>query len=497
MAASHPEIEPNAVAQPEKGLRQPHATHAAVAPEETIIVDWDGECDPNNPLNWSLPRKWFTTILTSLGGLVTLMSGPMLAPALGVIGHDLEISAAEASMALSIFILAFAFGPLVLAPLSEVFGRRPIWIVGCTWYIIWNTVCGVSTNKGLMIAGRFLAGLGASAEFAVSGPIANDCWSPEDRGKSFTVRAVVPLLGPALGPIIGGVMVQELSWRWLFFVLSIFDAFILLLFIIFLPETHRQTLLSRKATSMRKSTGDSYYTRDDLSSPTLSSRLKLGLVRPFRLLITQPVVQLVSLLLGYQFGLLYIVHSTFANMWIEVYGQSPAASGLHYLAIVTGCILGAIVAGWGMDRIWMTLKEKNGGRTKPENRVPLIVPGAILFPIGLLWYGWSAQRRLHWVMSDIGVAIFGFAYLASVQAAQAYIVDAFLDYTASATAASQFLRNIFAFAFPIFAPALYSTLGYGVGNTLLAAVAVLFGIPGPYLLWRFGERLREKGGIIR
>lgn len=91
----------------------------------------------------------------------------MLAPALSVIGRDLHISANEASLALSIYILAFAFGPMVLAPCSEVFGRRPIWIFGGAWYILWNTVCGVSHNKGLMILGRFLAGLGASAEFAV------------------------------------------------------------------------------------------------------------------------------------------------------------------------------------------------------------------------------------------------------------------------------------------------------------------------------------------
>lgn len=96
------------------------------------------------------------------------MSGAMLAPALTVMSADLHISEAEASMALSIFILAFAFGPMVLAPCSEVWGRRPIWIVGGSWYILWNTLCGISKNRGLMITGRLMAGLGASAEFAVS-----------------------------------------------------------------------------------------------------------------------------------------------------------------------------------------------------------------------------------------------------------------------------------------------------------------------------------------
>jgi predicted MFS family arabinose efflux permease len=147
------------------------ATDVPSSPTEqtdTIIVSWDGPSDPTNPYNWSQPHKWAITLLTSLGGLVTLMSGPMLAPALDVIGADLHISQAEASMALSIYILAFAFGPMVLAPCSEVWGRKVVWVVGGSWYLLWNALCGVSRSKGLLITGRMMAGLGASAEFAVS-----------------------------------------------------------------------------------------------------------------------------------------------------------------------------------------------------------------------------------------------------------------------------------------------------------------------------------------
>jgi hypothetical protein len=144
------------------------APNSPAEPTHTILVSWDGPSDPKNPYNWSQSRKWATTILTSLGGLVTLMSGPMLAPALDVIGADLHISQAEASMALSIYILAFAFGPMVLAPCSEVWGRKMVWVVGGSWYVLWNTLCGLSRSRGLLITGRMMAGLGASAEFAVS-----------------------------------------------------------------------------------------------------------------------------------------------------------------------------------------------------------------------------------------------------------------------------------------------------------------------------------------
>lgn len=83
-------------------------------------VTWDGEDDPANPKHWSLLQKLTVTILSSFGGLVCLMSSTMLAPALETIARDLDVSQAKANMTLSIFVLAFAFRPLVLAPLAEV-----------------------------------------------------------------------------------------------------------------------------------------------------------------------------------------------------------------------------------------------------------------------------------------------------------------------------------------------------------------------------------------
>ncbi|KAK1049057.1 hypothetical protein LTR74_017407 [Friedmanniomyces endolithicus] len=79
---------------------------------DTILVTWNGEGDPSNPLNFALYRKWTITVLLSFGGLICLMSSTMLAPALIDIAHELDISQASANMTLSIFVLAFAFGPM-------------------------------------------------------------------------------------------------------------------------------------------------------------------------------------------------------------------------------------------------------------------------------------------------------------------------------------------------------------------------------------------------
>jgi hypothetical protein len=82
-------------------------------------------------------------------------------------------------------------------------------------------------------------------------------------------------------------------------------------------------------------------------------------------------------------------------------------------------------------------------------------------------------------------------------AVQAYIVEAFLEYTASTGAASMLPRNIFAFVYLIFAPSLYTSLGYGIGNTVLAAIAIVVGVPASFILWAYGEKLRRKGHIVQ
>ncbi|CAI7671285.1 unnamed protein product [Penicillium palitans] len=131
----------------------------------------------------------------------------MLAPALGSISTDLSITESEANMVVSIFVLAFALGPMALAPLAEVFGRRWVWILSSTWYILWNTVCGFSHTRGLLLAGRILSGIGASAEYAITTPVLADCWRAEQRG-------------PAIGPILGGIITEKIGWRWLFWAID-------------------------------------------------------------------------------------------------------------------------------------------------------------------------------------------------------------------------------------------------------------------------------------
>ena len=318
----------------------------------------------------------------------------------------------------------------------------------------------------------------------------SDCWRPEQRGKSFAISTFVPLLGPAVGPILGGVLTEKAGWRWLFWAVSIFDALLVVVGLCIFKETYAPIILARRARASSEGIDEAMPTRD---CPTHFSRLKTSLTRPFRLLAMQPMIQLASVFLAYNFGILYIVHATFAILWIERYHQTVSQSGLNYIAIVLGCTIAAQLGGQLTDLIWHRLQRKAGGATAPEYRVPLMVPGAVLIPLGLFWYGWAAEYRLHWLVPDVGITIFSCGIILNTQALQAYVIDAYGTYTASAMAAAQLLRNFAAFAFPTFAPSLYGKLGYGWGNSLLAFIFLALGLPAPILLWKFGARIRAKG----
>ncbi|KAM3431187.1 hypothetical protein MY4824_007291 [Beauveria thailandica] len=461
-------------------------------PVDPLLVTWNGDDDPEHPYNWKEPLKWAITILLSFGGLVTLMSGAMLAPALQDIAHDFNTDEKNAQIFLSIYVLAFAFGPMVLAPCTEVFGRRPVWLICACYYIAWNTAAGFSKSPGVLILCRVMSGLGASAEFAVSSPVLADIWTPDQRGKSYAISTFLPLLGPALGPIIGGAVTHTIGWRWIFYILSIYDGILVIAGFFLLPETFKVILLERKAKKLRKETGQAYYTEE--SHEKLGSRLSVSLTRPFRLLFTHPTIQFMGILLAYNFGLLYIVLSTFATLWIDRYRQSTLVSGLHYIALVIGYTVAAQVGSLFMDKIWAYLKNRAGGmKTAPEYRVPLMVPGAVLVLAGIFMYGWTAQYRVHWIAPDIGIAIFGCGIILNTQAMQAYVTESYLGHVASASAASQFLRSITGFAFPLFAPSLYSDLGYGWGNSVLGFAFLVLAAPAPIVLWLFGAKMRAIG----
>jgi MFS family permease len=267
----------------------------------------------------------------------------------------------------------------------------------------------------------------------------SDCWNPDQRGKAVGIYSLAPLLGPSVGPIAGAFIAETTTWRWVFWSTSIAAALIQLSGIFFLPETSGSTPLKRKAQRLRRETGNEKLHAEFDSDKTLGKALGVALVRPFRLLATQPIIQVIAVYMAYLFGLLYLILSTFPGVWE---GENVGIGGLNYLSLGIGFALGAQIIARISDRIYQRLKHRNNEIGRPEFRIPSMFVASALIPIGLFWYGWSVEGRVHWIMPNIGIAIFAVGSIVCLQCMQTYVIDSYARSAASGLAAALVLRSL-------------------------------------------------------
>lgn len=203
-----------------------------------------------------------------------------------------------------------------------------------------------------------------------------------------------------------------------------------------------------------------------------------------------PIVSMMCVYTAVAYGILYILFTTFTFVFEEVYSFSTANVGLSYLGSGIGTLCGLAFVGTYSDR-FIKKVEASGKQIRPEDRLPFLVtiPSALSLPIGLIIYGWTTDKHVHWIVPMIGTGITGFGMIGLVMCIQTYLIDAFMVYAASATAANAVLRSVLGALLPLCALDMYDSLGLGWGNTLLGFLALALA-PIPLLFRVYGERIR-------
>lgn len=301
--------------------------------------------------------------------------------------------------------------------------------------------------------------------------LTTDLFEPDKRGSALSLYLLAPSIGMTVSPIAGGFLVQYTTWPWCFYLVSLVAGAVQILGLPFFRETYAPALLQRMCKRLQKTTGNLnlYAHRDSVSLPHL---LRLSLVRPIKLLATQPVVQVWSVYCAYIYGILYLLISSFPNVWTGIYGESVSIGSLNYISLFLGMTFASQVGMPLANRSYRKLCSQHGGRGLPEFRLPALMIGAVIIPIGLLWYGWSARPNVHWIMPygkpfqiqynnrctdshrNIGAAIYGAGVLHEIQCIVGYIMDTYPKYAASAVAAVMCIRSLLSFALPLAAPRL-------------------------------------------
>lgn len=473
------------------------------ADNAAYLVTWTHDNQHANPRTWSRRYRMFLVFLVSCYTVLSPLSSTSNVPALDKLSEQLHVkSYVIGNMMMSAPMLAFVIAPSFYAPLSEQFGRKHILIWSNIAYVsythksflLFNVFCGLAQDKTQMIVLRFFSGMAGVAPVAIGPGIVADLFEPEERGSAMAMYTLSPILGPCIGPIYAGWIIQaygEKKWPWIFYVSTMFGALVAVLGFIFLRETFIPVILEKETKKVRNEKGQREWHTVFTNKDPLRTRIIQGLFRPFIFLATQPVVLVTCLYQGLMFGCQYLLLASFSRLFKDSYEQPPGLAGMHYFSMVIGFLISGIIGGKWVDWNYQRLKMNNGGIGKPEFKLPFLFVTGIVMPVGLLLYGWTAEYHLHWLAPDAGIFILSWGLRATMFICPLYLADAVTMYAASASSAGIITRGLFAFTFPLFAPNMYEELGQGWGNSLLALATLLIGIPAPLLLYRSGETLRS------
>ena len=426
-------------------------------PGEENVVDWYSKDDPDRSINWPDRRKYANIAVISSITFLTPLASSMVAPGVPLIMKEFHSTDQTiASFIVSIYILGYAIGPLFLAPLSELYGRLWVYHVNNVLFIIWNIASAVAPNIGALMVFRLLAGIAGSCPITIGGGSIADMIVQEKRGASMAVFALGPLLGPCIGPVAGSFLSQAAGWRWIFWLLAIavspmvisietyansFQGGVLSTFaLFFLRETFDPVLLQRRVNKLRKETGNMQLRSKLDKGISKKEHFKRAIVRPTKMLLFSPIVLVLSIYMAVVYGYLYLLFTTLTEVFEGQYGFSQGTVGLTFLGIGVGSLLGLFTFGLVSDKLVKRMSAK--GEMKPEYRLPPLIPGSLVIPIGLFWYGWTAQTHQHWILPIIGTMWVGLGLLATFMPIQTYMVDAFTIYAASAIAANTVLRSL-------------------------------------------------------
>ncbi|KAK7961946.1 uncharacterized protein PG986_002771 [Apiospora aurea] len=446
--------------------------------DDSNLVDWDGDDDKENPRNWSDGTKMVHVAIVSIFVLIARKEGgpplfagfinnkvnnnsnlasTMFAP--GVADLALEFHVTNDIVALttvSLYVLGFALGPLILAPLSELYGRLTVYHCCNIGYIGFTFGCAFSTDVAMFLVMRFLAGTMASGPLSV------------------------------IGPIVGGYVSQYIGWRWTFRIILILAGLSAASTALFTRETNSAVLLQRKAAKLRRETGNGQLRPKTTKQQTPREMLLSAIVRPIKLLVFSPIVLLISLYTGIIFGLVFLLFATIPAIFAPMYGFGKGVSGLCYLGLGIGMALGLVAFSKLSDQML-----GRHGAPKPEDRLILMKWVGTVCPLGMFLYGWTAYYHVHWIVPIIGTFIVGVGALFVIIPGQVYLVDAFgARGAASALAANLLIRCLFGAFLDLAADPLYHRLNVGWGNGVLAFITLAF-TPVPWLFCRYGEALRK------
>jgi MFS family permease len=398
----------------------------------------------------------------------------------------------DQTLLVTIWELGEGIGPFFIAPLSERFGRLPVFHIGNFLALCCLVACALSVNIPMVIAFRFLTGCCLS--ILTLGPaIVGDLFQMEQTGLTMTLVMGTPMIADFISPVAGSYIAQDLGWRWSIWLAAIVLGFFSLFLLVVLRETYAVVILRRKAERLQKESVDNKKYRSKHQARVDASTILESIMKPMQILVQSPILMMTTSYMTIKYALLGLVLATLTETMESTYPTvfSRGSIGLTFLSLAIGNTLSLFFYSLTSDRYVIHQRDKKGDAFKPESRLVHLFLAAIILPMGFLIYGWAMAYHVHYIVPLIGTCVVGFSTTLSSLPVETYVVDVYKIHGASAIAAGVIFRAIAGAFLPLIGPPLYQSIGLGWGNSVLALIAGIF-IPPLGLLMIYGDWFRSK-----
>ncbi|KLT40108.1 MFS general substrate transporter [Cutaneotrichosporon oleaginosum] len=479
----------------ERGTVPVELVNAVLEKGDAFEIVFDGPNDPRNAQNWSFGKKIFQTSLMTAATLWAGIGSAVISGAATSFRAHFGVSAVVAELANGMFILGFALGPQVFGPLSEVLGRKWPLTLGLFLGTMFSIMTAGAGNLGTVIVGRFLGGLFGASPYAIGGGWFHDVYDPIHVQAGVAFFAAATAGGPALGPIIGAGLAStsaNYGWRWAEWFMAAFGLLVTFLLAVFMEEAYAPSILKQEAMRRRRETKVwAYHSELDTVNITPSDILLRYVLRPVRMLFTEPLLFVISMYMSFVYALLYMLMAALPVIFGEYRGMGPFVENTPLFSVFVGIVCGGALIILDMQRYKGRLAA-TGAEALPEERFVPMGLGALLLPIGLFWFAFTgpAQVSSPWPsIIALGFSMCGMVLI--FECGIIVIIDNYGSFANSAIAANTLTRSIFGGSFPLFTAGMVHNLGLeGTWSMALLAFIAVALAPIPLIFYHIAPRLR-------
>ncbi|GBL52542.1 hypothetical_protein [Candidozyma auris] len=457
------------------------------------------EKDCYKKLGYSFPwyKKW--TILTVIFAVQMSMNfNTSVYPSqISQIAEHFGVSEPKAKVSQMMFMILYAFGCELWAPWSEEYGRWPIMQSSLFLVNIWQILGGLAPNFGSIIVARSLGGL-SSAGGSVTLGMTADMWEPNDQGFAVAYVVLSSVGGSSIGPIFGGIMADNLSWHWNFWIQLIFGGVVQIAHFFLVCETRNTILVDREAKRRRESgEDDNIWGPGEIHGRKMSVNEVLTIWRrPFEMFLREPIVLCLSLLSGFSDALIFVCMESFPLVYAQ-WGFGKTASGLAFVPVIIGYLIAYGLHLPDVARQKHLIYTQGEESRFAERRLLMLLFLAPLEPIGLFGFAWTGMGPHYnpWIAPMIFTTCIAVANYSIYMSTIDYMVAAYGPYSASATGGNGFARDFLAGIAIMYATPMYKNIGHERhlqwASTILGCIAVLVAIPIYIFYWK-GQAIRAK-----